>query len=117
MEDWAGRPATVFVDVGYRGGDAENPDVRIVHRGKPTRLTAQARKQLKRRQAIEPIIGHLTADHRMARCHLTGAQGDRLHAVLCAAGYNINWLMRMIATTGFPFLWALFLVRTGVVEG
>jgi hypothetical protein len=42
---------------------------------------------LKRRQAIEPIIGHLKADHRMNRCHLKGAEGDSLHAVLCAAGY------------------------------
>lgn len=109
MQDCAGRPATVFVDLGYRGVDAENPDVRIVHRGKPTRLTAQERKQLKRRQAIEPIIGHLKADHRMDRCHLKGEQGDRLHAVLCAAGYNIKWLLRMIAKKGVPFLWALFL--------
>ena len=55
---------------------------------------------LKRRQAIEPIIGHLKADHRMNRCHLKGAGGDSLHAVLCAAGYNIRWLLRMIAKEG-----------------
>ena len=55
---------------------------------------------LKRRQAIEPIIGHLKADHRMNRCHLKGADGDSLHAVLCAAGYNIRWLLRMIVKKG-----------------
>jgi hypothetical protein len=44
---------------------------------------------LKRRQAIEPIIVHLKQDHRMDRCHLKGETGDRLHAVLCAAGYNL----------------------------
>jgi IS5 family transposase len=49
-----------------------NPDVRIVHRGKSKRLSAQERKLLERRQAIEPIIGHLKADHRMDRCHLKG---------------------------------------------
>src|SRR5690606_7173842 len=65
--------------------------------------------QLKRRQAIEPIIGHLKADHRMDRCHLKGEYGDRLHAVLCAAGYNIKWLLRMIAKKGVPFLRAIFL--------
>ena len=53
-------------------------------------------------QAIEPIIGHLKADHRMDRCHLKGEQGDRLHAVLCAAGYNIRWLLRMIVKKGWP---------------
>ena len=45
----------------------------------------------------------------MDRCHLKGEQGDRLHAVLCAAGYNIKWLLRMIAKKGVSFLWHLFL--------
>jgi len=53
-------------------------------------LTSQERKLLRRRQAIEPNIGHLKADHRMDRCHLKGEQGGRLHAVLCTAGYNIR---------------------------
>ncbi len=53
--------------------------------------------------------GLLKADHRMDRCHLKGAQGDRLHAVLCAAGYNIRWLLRMIAKKGVPFLLQLYL--------
>ncbi len=50
--------------------------------GKSKRISEQETKLLKRRQAIEPIIGHLKADHRMARCHLKGEIGDRLHAVL-----------------------------------
>jgi hypothetical protein len=79
------------------------------HRGRFKSLTDEERKNLKRRQAIEPIIGHLKADHRMNRCHLKGAQGDSLHAVLCAAGYNIRWLLRMIAKKGVPFLQTLFL--------
>ena len=29
--------------------------------------------------------------------------------MLCAAGYNIKWLLRMIAKKGVPFLWRLFL--------
>lgn len=109
MQDSAVKPATAFVDLGYRGVDAQNPDVHIVHRGKSKRISEQERKQLKRRQAIEPIIGHLKADHRMDRCHLKGAQGDRLHAVLCAAGYNIRWLLRMIARKGITFVRRLYL--------
>lgn len=109
MQDRAPKPTKVFVDLGYRGVDADNPELRIVHRGKPKRLTPQERKQLKRRQAIEPIIGHLKADHRMQRCHLKGELGDRLHAVLCAAGYNLKWLLRMIARKGVTFLWQIFL--------
>ena len=109
MQDSAVKPATAFVDLGYRGVDADNPDVHIVHRGKTKRISEQERKQLKRRQAIEPIIGHIKADHGMGRCHLKGETGDRLHAVLCAAGYNIKWLLRMIAKKGVPFLASVFL--------
>lgn len=83
--------------------------MRTVHRGKSKRLSERARKQFRRRQAIEPIIGHLKKDHRMDRCHLKGEMGDRLHAVLCAAGYNIKWLLRMIAKKAVAFLWVLYL--------
>jgi transposase, IS5 family len=45
----------------------------------------------------------------MGRCHLKGETGDRLHAVLCAAGYNNKWLLRMIAKKGVPLLASVFL--------
>ncbi len=109
MQDTGCKPTTAFVDLGYRGVDADNPDVHIVHRGKSKRISAEERQWLRRRQAIEPIIGHLKADHRMDRCHLKGATGDRLHAVLCAAGYNIRWLLRMIVKKGVAYLTPLFL--------
>lgn len=109
MQDSRSKPASAFVDLGYRGVDADNPDVHIVHRGKSKRISSKDRKQLKRRQAIEPIIGHLKSDHRMDRCPLKGEQGNRLHAVLCAAGYNIKWLLRMIARKGVPFVSRLYL--------
>ena len=108
MQETGQKPLTAYVGLGYRGVDADNPDIAIVHRGKFKTLTDQARKLLKRRQAIEPIIGHLKADHRMDRCYLKGEQGDRLHAVLCAAGYNIKWLLRMIAKKGAAFLRGLY---------
>lgn len=115
MQDTGIKPTTAFVDLGYRGVDADNPGVHIVHRGKSKRITEEERQLLKRRQAIEPIIGHLKADHRMGRCHLKGEAGDRLHAVLCAAGYNIRWLLRMIAKKGIPFLVSLYLrLRQGL---
>jgi len=109
MQDTGMKPTTAYVDLGYRGVDGDNPGVDIKHRGKARSLTPQEKKLLKRRQAIEPIIGHLKEDHGMERCHLKGAQGDRLHAVLCAAGYNIRWLLRMIAKKGVAFLRRLYL--------
>ena len=40
----------------------------------------------------------------MGNCHLNGEIGDRLHAVLCAAGYHIQWLLRMMARKGTSFV-------------
>jgi transposase, IS5 family len=109
MRDTGQRPQTVYADLGNRGVEADNPDTAIKHRGKFKTLSAQERKLLKRRQAIEPIIGHLKSDHRMDRCHLKAQEGDRLHVVLCAAGYNIKWLLRMIAKKEVNFLHRLYL--------
>ena len=122
MQDNQVRLSDVFVDLGYRGVDADNPTVAVKHRGKYKSLSVSDKRMLKRRQAIEPIIGHLKQDHRMDRCHLKGEKGDRLHAVLCAAGYNIKWLLRMIAKKGLAFLEHLFLRllqqrHTGGVQG
>ena len=44
----------------------------------------------------------------MVRCWMKGALGDALHALCCAAGYNIRWLMRAIARGGLA---AAFFVR------
>lgn len=108
MQDCQIRPATAFVDLGYRGVEKDNPGVDIRHRGKARQLSKAERKQLKRRQAIEPVIGHLKSDHGLDRCHLKGQTGDAMHAVLCAAGYNIQWLLRMIAKKSIAFLWRLY---------
>ena len=64
---------------------------------------------MKRRQAVEPAIGHLKSDHRLDRCWLKGALGDALHAISCAAGYNLRWLLRAVARLGIgpAFLWLL----------
>ena len=75
--------------------------VHIVHWSKSKRISEQDRRLLKRRQAIEPIIGHLK-----------GETSDRLHSVLCAAGYNIRWLLRMIAKKGMLFLQPIFCACT-----
>ena len=97
LQDLGRAPTQVIVDLGYRGVDADNPGVQIIHRGKYKSLSDHEKKLLKRRQAIEPLIGHTKADHRMDRCWLQGAVGDALHALSCAAGYNIRWLLRVIA--------------------
>ena len=101
---------TAYVDLGYRGVDASLDEVNIIHRGKIKSLTKQQRKGLKRRQAIEPIIGHVKQDHGMQRCWLKGQIGDALHAISCALGFNIRWLLRAIIRLGCkPFFALIFL--------
>ena len=84
------KPRQVVVDLGYRGKevDAANPGVEIIHRGRYKTMGKHERRLLKRRQAVEPAIGHLKADCRMNRCWLKGSMGDALHALSCAVGYN-----------------------------
>ena len=110
LEDVGVQPTQAVVDLGYRGVDGDNPGVEILHRGRWKSMTTRQRRWVNRRQAIEPTIGHLKADHRMDRCWLQGATGDALHAVLCAAGFNLRWLLRAIVRRGigaaFLRLWA-----------
>ncbi len=53
---------------------------------------------MKRRAAVEPVIGHLKAEHRLGRNYLKGRDGDRINAVLAAAGYNFSLLLRWLET-------------------
>ena len=72
-------------------------------------MTEEECKLASRRQAVEPTIGRLQSGHGLDRCYLKGQTGDAIHAVLCAAGYNIKWLMRMILQKGIkPFLFLFF---------
>ena len=106
------QPKTVLVDLGFRGVDAEVSSVHLIHRGKHKTLTRAQRRWLKRRQAIEPIIGHVKHDHGMRRCWLKGQTGDALHAVLCAAGYNLRWLLRAVVRLGLrPIFFILASLR------
>ena len=57
-------------------------------------VTFTVRRETRRRAAVEPVIGHLKDDHRMGRNHLKGRDGDRINAVLAAAGYNFSLLRR-----------------------
>jgi len=108
LQDIGVKPTTAVVDLGFRGVDQACAPVQLIHRGKFKSLDAQQRRWLKRRQAIEPAIGHAKSDHRMDRCWLVGSTGDALHAVLCAAGFNIRWLLRSIAAKGLVALLLAF---------
>ena len=104
--------ARILADKGYRGHNAP-PDYkfRVFISGQKRGVTPRIKRQLRRRSAIEPVIGHLKAEHRMGRNYLWFRHGDANNAVLAAAGYNfrrlIRWLrilLRQILTVLFPRL-------------
>ena len=61
LQDFDVKPIQVVVDLGFRGKevDQDNPDLEIIHRGRIKSMTKAQRRWLKRRQAVEPAIGHL----------------------------------------------------------
>jgi IS5 family transposase len=88
-------PRRIHVDKGYRSYNHLNR-FRVWISGQVRRTTKAIRREMKHRAAIEPVIGHLKAEHRMDRKHLKGCDGDRINAVLADAGYNfaplVSWL-------------------------
>lgn len=86
----------VYVDRGYRGhGLTETTKVWIA--GAKRGVTVAIKKKLKRRNAIEPVIGHMKHDGRLGRNFLKGAAGDAMNALLCAAGHNLRKILRRLA--------------------
>jgi transposase, IS5 family len=86
----------IHVDKGYRGHSYPNK-FRVWISGQVQRTTAAIKREMKRRAAVEPVIGHIKAEHRMDRNYLKGRDGDRINAVLAAAGYNFSLLLRWLA--------------------
>jgi IS5 family transposase len=97
----------IHVDKGYRGHNHQEK-FRVWMTGQARRVTAPIRREMKRRAAVQPVIGHLKAEHRMGRNYLKGRDGDRINAVLAAAGYNfsllLRWLKRLLCAPIRTFL-------------
>jgi transposase, IS5 family len=86
----------IYVDKGYRGHNHPHR-LRVWISGQVRRVTASIRREMKRRAAVEPVIGLVKAEHRMDRNYLKRRVGDRVNAVLAAAGYNFGLLLRWLA--------------------
>ena len=102
-------PKQACVDLGYRKSGYEGPcDIQVVNRYRKTRDRSLLR-WWKRRNAIEPVIGHVRQDHsREGRCRLAGRCGDALHALLTAVGFNLRKLMKGLKRLFFVLLsWCL----------
>ncbi len=82
----------IHVDRGYRGHNHPHK-FRVWITGQARRVTRPIRREMKRRAAVEPVIGHLKPAHRLGRNCLKGRNGDRANAVLAAAGDNFALLL------------------------
>ena len=88
----------LLADKGYRGHNAP-PDYkfRVFTSGQKRRVTPKIKREMRRRSAIEPVIGHLKSEHRMGRNYLGHREGDAINAVLAAVGYNFRRLIRWLS--------------------
>jgi IS5 family transposase len=84
-----------YVDKGYRGHDAPNP-WRVFKSGQKRGVHGQIKKELRRRSAIEPVIGHCKTDGHLGRNFLKGRLGDQINAVMSAVGYNLRLILKWL---------------------
>jgi IS5 family transposase len=88
------------VDRGYKGHGVESDPLRnhtkIFISGQRKGLTKSLKKQLKRRSAIEPMIGHMKQEGKMGLCRLKGIVGNQLNALLTGVGHNLRLILNHI---------------------
>ena len=89
------RPKEGYVDLGYRG-HAVPEDIKVYHPRLKRGITRRLRQAIRRRSAIEPIIGHMKNDGLLRRNWLKGELGDYLHAVLCGCGQNLRLILKKL---------------------
>jgi IS5 family transposase len=98
----------IYVDKGYRGHHAPNP-WRVFRSGQKRGVFGAIKRELKRRSAIEAVIGHAKNDGHLGRNYLKGRHGDAANAVLSAIGHNFRlilaWL-RMLLRLLLQLIWA-----------
>jgi transposase, IS5 family len=86
----------VFVDKGYKGHGCTSDTCKVFISGAKRGVTPSIHKRLKRRNAIEPVIGHMKSDGRLARNFLKGSHGDAINALLCAAAHNLRKILNKL---------------------
>jgi transposase, IS5 family len=99
----------LHADAGYRGHNAP-PEYKfkIYTSKQKRRVTPAIKREMRRRAAVEPVIGHLKEDHRMDRNYLAHRHGDFNNAILAAVGYNFRRLIRWLRILLCLILMAFF---------
>jgi transposase, IS5 family len=99
----------LHADAGYRGHNAPPEYMFKIYTSKQKRrVTPAIKREMRRRAAVEPVIGHLKEDHRMDRNYLAHRHGDFNNAILAAVGYNFRRLIRWLRILLCLILMAFF---------
>jgi IS5 family transposase len=72
------------------------------------------KRELRRRSAIEPVIGHMKSEGHLGRNYLKGRHGDRANAILSAVGHNLRLLLRWLRPFWRRILYAIFVLLTAL---
>jgi len=88
----------LFVDRGYKGNDFSEKG-KIYSPETKKNLSKDDKKMMKRRSAIEPIIGHLKNFGRMGRNYLKGEVGDIINPIISAIGLNMRQIANYLETS------------------
>ena len=109
------RPQHAYTDGGYKG-TPPLIDGTVVHRTdrKKKSMTPWQWKWFKRRNAIEPVFGHLKQNHRLQRNYLKGTEGDQINALLAGCGFNLRKLLRAFFL--FLFKERLFILPSSFID-
>lgn len=75
-----------------RGHKTTNPR-RVFISGQKRGVFGLIKRELRRRSAIEPVIGHMKSDGHLGRCYLKGRDGDAANVVLSAVGQNLGLVL------------------------
>jgi len=101
------RPSDSYVDLGYRGNDEKICKLHM-SRNKKELKTYALKKDMRRRSAIEPIIGHMKSDGHLGRNYLKGTTGDKINALLCGAGHDLRIILRKLRLLWLKIFWGVY---------
>ena len=86
-----------YADRGYRN----HKDSReIFLSGQRRGVTSWIKKELKRRQAIEPHFGHMKNEGRLGLNRLHGKLGDQINALMSGIAHNMRWIGAQLSLSG-----------------
>lgn len=86
------RPTTTFVDKGYKGHGVDPGRSAVLISG-TRKLSKMLKRDLRRRAAIEPALGHMKSNRLLGRNFLKGVVGDAQNLILYGAGHNMSKIL------------------------